>query len=328
MNLNTNKQACNPLKEWNENFEKDVLSLHQLINLRTHEDDYASRNDLESAFQSLNASLSQIEKATDHIREYVREEEANIPQLQDAMRNMEALLMRMATIREKLPPQLISSFVEREEVEPALKENDAAADNVSPCEIAEQPKSRRGSEPQIGEEDAVRKVTKKVSGKGSRPPPPKPGTTLGTKPKAKATKPKKDVASHRNERSVDLVISPVSEEELNTAPQYVRGRMTVDKLSAVANRLSEIATAKYTLLRKPNSSLSTTEMSHCQNFQESRCDETHGLKFLTDAEIKGFGKYRIDSTVKAGINLLRHFGMLKEVRGKNRERVLIINDVQ
>lgn len=105
----------------------------------------------------------------------------------------------------------------------------------------------------------------------------------------------------------------------------MKGRLTVPKIEVVVASLNGVAKAKYGLLNRPYRELNSEEITTYQDFRESECAETKGKLFLTDGEIKGFGKVRMDATAKSVINILRHVGSLKEVRGKNKSRIFIIN---
>lgn len=318
----------NTLGDWESDFKKDVNALEELMLLRTHDDDYASRDKLEPVFRDLSALLSQVEHATDQLRRYLQAEKANIGHLKNIQSSVEAQTQRMELIREHMPSEIAASCSMPESLDSVAKENDACFENVPENKDASQLESGRGSAAQKNpaKGDGARKGTRKVLGKGAAAATKKPQPNM----KGKSVKSRNDssMVPNDNGQKNDIIIPGVPAEDLGAAPQYVRGRMTVDKIDAVAKRLSEIASTKYALLRKPNHSLSSSEISQCTDFQEAQCEETHGTKFLTDGEIKGFGSYRIDSTVKSAINILRHFGRLKEVRGKSQTRILIIVEAE
>lgn len=316
----------NTLGDWESDFKKDVLALEELMLLRTHDDNYASRDKLEPVFRDLSALLSQVEHTTDQLRRYLQAEKANMGHLRSIQSRVEAQTQHMELIREHMPSEIVASYSTPDSLDSVAKENDAGVENAPVNKEVPQPGSRSAVRETPGKGDDVRKGTRKVGGKGAA------ASTKKSQPnmKGKPVKSKKDSVAVPNDygQKKDVLIAGISAEDLRAAPQYVRGRMTVDKIDAVAKRLSEIASTKYTLLRRPNNSLSSAEILQCQEFQEAQCEETRGAKFLTDGEIKGFGNYRIDSTVKSAINILRHFGRLKEVHGKNRARILIVVDAE
>ncbi len=85
---------------------------------------------------------------------------------------------------------------------------------------------------------------------------------------------------------------------------------------------------KYSLLKKKHRELKAGDVDKWQAFQDSECAETKGQKFVTDGELKDFGDFKMDPTARSVINVLRHIGALKEVRGKNKTRIFIVKEVE
>lgn len=329
----SDSQDCSPLAEWLAGFNADAHSLRQLLLLRTRADDYAARDAVEPALSSLAAQISQLEHAMDHLRRHLQSERTHLTQLEEFQRRVGLQTQRIHQIRAHLPPSMESAFSkppstmsapvnaypESAVPDVSVPDNAAAMAAASESSIKENVPTTGNADTILQlEKDSTRPTRDPITA-GKRPP-------AAPKGKANGTKTKRKQPNNGNPTSV--VVRPVTKAELNAAPQYVRGRMTLEKVAAVATRLSEIATSKYSILRRPNHSLNSTELSLCHDFQEANCEETTGLTFLTEAEIKGFGEYRIDSTVKSAINILRHVGILKETRVKGNVRILIIVDTE
>jgi hypothetical protein len=121
------------------------------------------------------------------------------------------------------------------------------------------------------------------------------------------------------------VIRGVMPHELEAAPQYVKGRLTVERVNSVVATLDKVISGKYSLLNRPLRSLSSQDAArwHEITAAESNCPEVEGRPFFTDADIRSEG-VAMDSTLKSAINILRHVSILKELRGKNRVRVFVI----
>lgn len=319
----TSRQASNPLAEWLDNFNADVKALHDLLDLRTRLDNYAARDTIEPVLSSFSDRLSLVEHATDFLHRHVQNERRQVSQLREFSRRVETQTARINLIRAQLPQTLASNFAQL-----PIADIDKFAISTVPSSSKVSASPAKENNPSA--ENSVN--TPRVLSSSSAQPTPRGGIVSTNRPpsapKSKARAMKNKAESSNGNSQSDVFIRPVSKSELDAAPQYVRGRMTIEKLNAVANRLSEIAASKYSIIGRPNNSLSSAELSFCHDFQEANCEETAGHKFLTDNEIKGFGDYRIDSTVKAAINILRHVGLLKEVRGKKNTRILIIVDAE
>lgn len=342
--LDTGKQ----LNAWSEEFAADVRLLSHLLSLRTRPDDYASRDEMEPTLSRMASHLSQLECTIDYIRSRLNFQRMQNEQFQQLRLHVHARQQRIPQIRAQLPAELKPIFSKPPPLPPPTTNTAAATgDHTSKQRSLNRPLTTNDKQ-----EDAQATVPTPTPSEriavddyhddddDRRP---KNRTPSSVKPrvqtKAKGRPPngraqntgKSSSAASKQQQTKknvppNVVVRPVSKDELDAAPQYVRGRMTVDKIAAVATRLSEIATSKYTLIKRPNSSLTPTELSQCMEFQQSDCDEAVGHRVLTDNDIKGFGNYRIDSTVKTAINIMRHVGILKEVRGKNNVRILIINE--
>ena len=92
------------------------------------------------------------------------------------------------------------------------------------------------------------------------------------------------------------------------------GRLTLDKLNALVNELSDIASKKYALLAKPPKSLSQEERRRRDAFKALEDDTTKGTRFLTEADLASCAAAGQGATAKNLLMTLRHLGRLKEFK--------------
>lgn len=122
------------------------------------------------------------------------------------------------------------------------------------------------------------------------------------------------------------LVAMVTEEELDDAPQYVKGRLTLKKIEDVVEKLNEFIIGKYTVVRKGRRGVAGEEKKKWEAFHDMQCPEGEGETYITDAEIKKLSSIKLNPTVTQAINVLRHIGAIKEVRGKNKIRIFIVRD--
>lgn len=341
--MNMQRDTTNELQTFSNDFQRNLQMLRQLMTFKPNEastGDLRLLDQLEPSLGSIAAQLSRVESMIRRYRSHLRAENAQLDHLSDMQRRVDLQAQRVAAIKSNMPPeiaQMLDGFTITSSAPTPL-----AAMTPAPNHFAQTPSQAPAGD--VGtESDSVeplpaassskkhvpqsKKAATPSGGSSARPPPlqkgretrQRAGNASGSSAGVKAS------GTKGTPKDGALKVRSATEQELSAAPQYVKGRLTIENLDKVAQKLTEIATSKYELLRKPNSALSPAELSHCQAFREAFCDETNGKKFITETEIKGFGEYRIDFTVKNGINVLRHIGSLKEVRGKNRTRIFIIN---
>ena len=113
-------------------------------------------------------------------------------------------------------------------------------------------------------------------------------------------------------------IALVTDAELSGAPSYMAGRLTLDKLNALVNELSDIASKKYALLAKPPKSLSQEERRRRDAFKALEDDTTKGTRFLTEADLASCAAAGQGATAKNLLMTLRHLGRLKEFKHSTR----------
>lgn len=120
-------------------------------------------------------------------------------------------------------------------------------------------------------------------------------------------------------------LARVTDSELADCPQYVKGRLTVDKIARVVNKFNEFVCTKYVIAdRTLRECRAGPDRERWQAFKDSECPETEGETFVTDLELRAFSDFKMDATARQTINVLRHIGRIKEVRGKKKARCFIL----
>lgn len=304
----------NPLTEWQTIFNRDILTMHQLMLLRTRKDDEQSRRQMYPWIKQIADAIVDLEKAVRNLNRYVVEERSQLAQTAILQKSIFFQKERLALINAQIP----------EEISQCLglgqgEEEDVGGDKENLTGQNE----RKFEERKMEESGKKKKDTKPLPAVGSAKP-----KLIRKQSKTNMRAPTKgrSVESKRSKAEVEVpVIRSVTQEELDGAPQYVKGRLTLEKIQRVTDSLNKIVADKYRLMGRPYRDLSSTEKNTYQDLRDNECDETRDKPFLTESEIKGFGNYRLDSTAKSVINMLRHIGALKHVRGKNSSTILLIN---
>ncbi|KAJ8904061.1 hypothetical protein NDN08_000590 [Rhodosorus marinus] len=113
--------------------------------------------------------------------------------------------------------------------------------------------------------------------------------------------------------------------ELKSAPQYVVGRLTLEKVNDTVNVLNRLIRDKYQLLRRPMRELSSKQLNQVQAYQDEELSaELGNSPFISSNDIKACPEIRPAATAKSILNLLRHCKRIREVRSTNSTRIFIV----
>lgn len=312
-----NTTVMTPLDEWQSTFKQDVLTLHQIMLLRTRKGDDESRQKMYPWIKSISDAVTELDDSVKNLKRYVVEERNRLTNFRRLQNAISVQTERYSLIKAQIPGEvgeILGLHANEEDAADSIrKENKPVKRNT---ENRCKPKESVG--PRTGSKTTTPVSRRKLLPKQTRGGPPKTTTPRMSKTKRSLSKCGTDEANIPT-------ISSVSQEQLDAAPQYVKGRLTVNKIQGVVDSLNRIASAKYGILANSYRDLNSVDKNLYQDFKDSECDETADKQFLTEAEIKGFGKLRLDATAKSVINVLRHVGALKHLRGKNNVTILIIN---
>lgn len=120
-------------------------------------------------------------------------------------------------------------------------------------------------------------------------------------------------------------IKRVTAAALAECPQYVRGRLTAERVAGVVEKINHFVRLKYELLSRPAKQVKGPDRDRRAAFRANAEDpNVKGQTFVSDAELKAYTDFKMDATTRSTINVLRHLGALKEIRGKNNVRCFIV----
>ncbi|GJQ15570.1 hypothetical protein GpartN1_g7361.t1 [Galdieria partita] len=121
-----------------------------------------------------------------------------------------------------------------------------------------------------------------------------------------------------------ITVGKVSADELNQVPQYLKGRLTAEKVNQIIDKLDSLFREKYTLLSKPLRTLSSAEIDKVTEYRNQEVDQVVNSYFLSDQDLKNCSCLKFDTTTKNTLHVLRHLGRLKEVQSKDKRLYMIV----
>ncbi|GJD06520.1 Spindle and kinetochore-associated protein 1 [Galdieria sulphuraria] len=121
-----------------------------------------------------------------------------------------------------------------------------------------------------------------------------------------------------------ITVGKVSPDELSQVPQYLKGRLTTEKVNQITEKLDSLFREKYTLLSKPLRTLSSAEIDKVTEYRNQEVEQVVNSYFLSDHDLKNCSCLKFDTTTKNTLHVLRHLGRLKEVQSKDRRLYMIV----
>lgn len=113
-----------------------------------------------------------------------------------------------------------------------------------------------------------------------------------------------------------IFFDTISTEDYNQIPKYIKGRLTLEKINVTIESLNRLYLEKYNLMRQNPSKLAAEQRQKFYDWREMECEETEGLYFITEADVKNAknSTFKLDPTGRAILSMLRHLGRLREIR--------------
>jgi Spindle and kinetochore-associated protein 1 len=302
------------LNRFVETLGSETRLLQQLVALRIRPENSGARDEMAQLFAAVDASLTRLEGAVNSLSPLRDDDAATDHAHARTSAHAQRTAARVAAIQEHLPPDLAQALRVQEALNTEPEPETPTGENVPPQQHSNQNRLPRGEQVKMTQAPSLAPAQSKKK--------PSAQQQQAKKPKSARVWVEEPVVSAN---SVVPNIQSVDADDLDAAPQYVKGRLTVERIDAVVATLNKVVQAKYTLLRKPLRSLSSQEATrwHEMTSAEGDCPEVEGRSFFTDADIRA-ECIAMDSTLKTAINILRHVSILKELRGKNRVRVFVI----
>jgi hypothetical protein len=320
---------------------RETRLLQQVVTLKTRADDHDARARMAPLFAEVDAAVSRLEANVEALRAFHTVRAAKIAA--DAARvdaHARVTEARIAAIREHLPDELLHALRRKEAAvsEPLSATAPAGATNGgAAADGAAGTGGVRAAPKPASEANAALKRALAAGSDASRAP-----RTQENRPPSNTAAPASSVGragkwwnalDDRGDSGADFDVGElphipnVTHEEMSIAPSYVKGRLTVGRAAPVVAALNKVLRSKYAFLAQPIRTLTSDEVTRRHDIQavEAECGEIEGRPFFTDVDCRE-GDVRFDSVTKSVVNLLRHVGALKEIRGRNRVRIFILVD--
>lgn len=129
-------------------------------------------------------------------------------------------------------------------------------------------------------------------------------------------------------------VPPISQDEFQNIPKYMKGRLTQEKINQGIEYFSRVLHERYSLLRQNPAKLNVETRHRWYELREAECEEVAGRYFVTEQDLKGpatGGKgnntsaaFKMDATGRAILAIMRHVGRIKEVRSNGLARFVLI----
>uniref|UniRef100_A0A3P8UN41 SKA complex subunit 1 n=1 Tax=Cynoglossus semilaevis TaxID=244447 RepID=A0A3P8UN41_CYNSE len=100
--------------------------------------------------------------------------------------------------------------------------------------------------------------------------------------------------------------------EFESIPQYMKGRVSYEKLNAAVQSINTAVTAKYKILHQSVKTLNNHARKLYQGFKEQETKDTEGQYFVVDDDILKFAETKVDKPFRGLLNMLRHCQRLRE----------------
>jgi hypothetical protein len=123
-----------------------------------------------------------------------------------------------------------------------------------------------------------------------------------------------------------IEIVRVSPSEFDAVPKYLKGRLTLDKLTAWTDLLERVLLEKYSTMSANPARLSGEARTRYYEWRDQETEECRGQPFVTEADLRGLcgGKGpRLDPTGRSIVAILRHCGRIREVRSAGLVRLVL-----
>ncbi|OAJ43036.1 hypothetical protein BDEG_26420 [Batrachochytrium dendrobatidis JEL423] len=136
---------------------------------------------------------------------------------------------------------------------------------------------------------------------------------------------KKEKPSAKPCRSIRLL----TDDEYNHIPQYIVGRITLEKINQAITDLNLLISDKYKIFKLPQQKMSKLQRSIYWEHKQLATAETKSRVFVTEKDLKdksgGWTEsgFKFDAVGRNVVAILRHLGRIKEVRGGGHTRIVL-----
>ncbi|CAB3988345.1 Spindle and kinetochore-associated 1 [Paramuricea clavata] len=130
----------------------------------------------------------------------------------------------------------------------------------------------------------------------------------------------KPAAKTANYHKIDYLTT----EQFDSVPKYLKGRLTYAQVNSAVDQIHQVLAAKYKILSTKRLGMGEHIMKKYREFKEQEMAETKGCYFFVDKDLKEFSSFKLDKVGQSILNILRHCGKLKEVRGGKIVRFVVV----
>nr|XP_034956554.1 spindle and kinetochore-associated protein 1 isoform X2 [Zootoca vivipara] len=155
---------------------------------------------------------------------------------------------------------------------------------------------------------------------------PIPSSTQGITAKVEAQCKDPEVAGGKKPGKESRCIKQASlltEEEFESIPAYMRGRLTYNQVNAVLQEINKAVVSKYKIMNQPPKTMSGAVRNLFFRFKEEETKNTKGHFFIVEADVEEFTQLKADKRFHSILTILRHCQRLREIRGSRLVRYAI-----
>ncbi|OIR57526.1 MAG: spindle and kinetochore-associated protein 1 [Amphiamblys sp. WSBS2006] len=129
----------------------------------------------------------------------------------------------------------------------------------------------------------------------------------------KETAPSTPQRAHSTQNRMALL----TEDEFAKTPQYMRGRMALEKVNAIIEDINTVFDRKRETLNTPKEKMTLETKRRIAQYRETDCKEVAGSVYITEQNIKDampLPALKQNPSYKNTFSILRHHGRIREVR--------------
>ncbi|XP_053264461.1 spindle and kinetochore-associated protein 1 isoform X1 [Podarcis raffonei] len=115
----------------------------------------------------------------------------------------------------------------------------------------------------------------------------------------------------------------LTEEEFESIPAYMRGRLTYNQVNAVLQEINKAVVSKYKIMHQSPKTMSGAVRNLFFRFKEEETKNTKGHFFIVEADVEEFTQLKADKRFHSILTILRHCQRLREIRGSRLVRYAI-----
>ncbi|CAJ0591675.1 unnamed protein product [Cylicocyclus nassatus] len=118
------------------------------------------------------------------------------------------------------------------------------------------------------------------------------------------------------------ILKPISAQEFEDIPKYMKGRMTCAELNEIVSKLDEFLSQKRRLLNAPFKKLPMKDKDQVSKWKEQETASLSGKLFCQEVDVKPMMNDRSRALFRTAAPCLRHVHRIREVREKGRVYLL------